>query len=74
MLICDSSHGVKQVFIDNRRWDPITAFTSSAIGTLADLTEVTAGVFLSPYEKLQRMRTARERQGKPKATNFSTAE
>ncbi|KAF2143369.1 glycosyltransferase family 1 protein [Aplosporella prunicola CBS 121167] len=49
-------HATKPFYIDNNRWDPVTAITASGIGTLADLTEDTAGIFFKPYEEYRRGR------------------
>jgi hypothetical protein len=44
----------KQIIIDNRRWDPITAVSSASIATAAHMADVTVGIFSRPYEEYRR--------------------
>ncbi|KAJ7489441.1 putative sterol glucosyltransferase [Mycena latifolia] len=47
-------HDTKRIAIENRRWDPVTGFSSAMIGTATDIVDATAGIFLKPYEELKR--------------------
>ncbi|KAJ7678184.1 hypothetical protein DFH06DRAFT_567895 [Mycena polygramma] len=43
-------HATKRIHIENRRWDPVTGFTSAALATATDLVDATAGIVVRPYQ------------------------
>lgn len=44
-------HKSKPIFIQNRRWDPVSAASSASISTASDMADAAVGVFLKPYEE-----------------------
>ncbi|CAI7627318.1 unnamed protein product [Penicillium bialowiezense] len=42
------------IYIQNRRWDPVTGTTSSLIGTSTDIAKATGDIFLLPYQEFRR--------------------
>ncbi|KAF7369032.1 Glycosyltransferase family 1 protein [Mycena venus] len=47
-------HQSKKILIDNRRWDPFTGSISAGTGTIADMVDATAGIFVKPYQEFRR--------------------
>ncbi|KAF7715323.1 Sterol 3-beta-glucosyltransferase [Penicillium ucsense] len=45
---------VNPIFIQNRRWDPVTGTTSSLIGTSTDMLRATGDIFYRPYQEFSR--------------------
>ncbi|KAF2179556.1 glycosyltransferase family 1 protein [Zopfia rhizophila CBS 207.26] len=41
------------IFIENRRWDPVTAGTSSLMGTTVDMVTAAAGIFIDPVKAVK---------------------
>ncbi|KAJ7103740.1 hypothetical protein C8R44DRAFT_887261 [Mycena epipterygia] len=46
-------HESNRILIENRRWDPFTGASSAILGTVSDMVDATAGIFLKPYEELR---------------------
>ncbi|RDW64603.1 hypothetical protein BP6252_10254 [Coleophoma cylindrospora] len=49
----------KPFLIETRRWDPVTASASAALGTGADMINATVGVVSRPYEEYQKAKAVR---------------
>lgn len=64
-------HHTNPIIIENARWDPVTAVSSASIGTVRDMTEATAGMFVKPYEEYQHRRVKRTVSGTSHASNAS---
>ncbi|CAG7935206.1 unnamed protein product [Penicillium olsonii] len=47
-------HASHEIYIQNRRWDPVTGTTSSLIGTGTDIMKATGDAFLLPYQEFRR--------------------
>jgi hypothetical protein len=50
---------LNKITIENRRWDPFTAFASSMIGTAVGLLNDVSGIVVRPYEVMQQGGSAR---------------
>ncbi|KAK8202450.1 hypothetical protein IWZ01DRAFT_459914 [Phyllosticta capitalensis] len=63
-----------QIVIENKRWDPVTGTHSAMLGTMTDLVEDTAGIFINPAKEYRRIkRTSYDDTAKPKRPNKSLA-
>ncbi|CAG8237173.1 unnamed protein product [Penicillium salamii] len=47
-------YAIHSIFIQNRRWDPVTGTTSALIGTSTDIVRSTSDIFLLPYQEFRR--------------------
>ncbi|KAK8224342.1 hypothetical protein HDK77DRAFT_504114 [Phyllosticta capitalensis] len=55
-----------QIVIENKRWDPVTGTHSAMLGTMTDLVEDTAGIFINPAKEYRRIkRTSYDDRSKP---------
>lgn len=67
----------KPIFIQNRRWDPVTAVSSASIATAGEMADAAVGVFLKPYQEYKHGRLGKEssraRNTEYSATRPSTA-
>ncbi|KAH6670813.1 hypothetical protein B0J14DRAFT_597128 [Halenospora varia] len=50
-------HKPKPIFIDNRRWDPVTAVSSASIAIAGEVVDGAVGIFTKPYEEYKRSQT-----------------
>ncbi|KAJ5392835.1 hypothetical protein N7465_011809 [Penicillium sp. CMV-2018d] len=54
------SYGSKSIFIQTRRWDPITGGTSSLLGMYKDILTASSDVVIRPYKEFSRARQQSE--------------
>jgi hypothetical protein len=54
-MLTNSSYQVKPVYIENRRWDPVTGYASSIIGTSTDILKATGDIVYRPYQEFSRV-------------------
>jgi hypothetical protein len=47
----------------NKRWEPVSASASAAIGTASDMVSAGGGIFLKPYEEFKRSQKGAEKTG-----------
>ena len=46
--------------INNRRWEPLSATSSSIVGTFVGITRATTGIFLEPYKEYQKLQKGKD--------------
>ncbi|KKA30686.1 hypothetical protein TD95_004632 [Thielaviopsis punctulata] len=51
----------KRYYIENVRWDPLTAGASSTLGTITDFTVALGGTFVDPFKEVKRVREGSSR-------------
>ncbi|KAJ9246965.1 CAZyme family GT1 [Paecilomyces variotii] len=49
-------HKTKSIFIDIRRWDPVTAISSASLSAVTEIVDATVGIFRDPYREFKRHR------------------
>lgn len=49
-MLTDHSYGPSPIFINNRRWDPITSASSAGLRLATDVTSSTVGIFADPVK------------------------
>ncbi|GME65229.1 putative sterol glucosyltransferase [Neofusicoccum parvum] len=65
-------HRTKPIYIDNRRWDPLTAVGSASISTAADIADAAGGVFLKPYKEYKRSHSRSVHSDSPSASTAAS--
>lgn len=53
-MLTNHSYHVNPIFIQNRRWDPVTGSASSLIGTSTDMLKATGDIVYRPYQEFRR--------------------
>ncbi|PYI23104.1 sterol glucosyltransferase [Aspergillus violaceofuscus CBS 115571] len=53
------SHEVNPIFIENRRWDPLTGLISASTSTGYDMLKSSGGMLYKPYKEYKRSRSPR---------------
>ncbi|KAI2893061.1 CAZyme family GT1 [Aspergillus niger] len=55
-------HSIRPIFIENRRWDPVTGGASAVVGTATDVADSVLGAFYKPVLEYRDYRKEREDQ------------
>ncbi|KAL5041625.1 hypothetical protein BDW71DRAFT_217628 [Aspergillus fruticulosus] len=79
VLIADGSidaksltmHAIRPIFIENRRWDPVTGGASAVVGTATDVADSVLGAFYKPVLEYRSYREEREDQPSSRSCNRS---
>ena len=50
----------KTYYVENKRWDPLTAGASSTLGTITNFTSALGGTFVDPFIQMKRVHDAGE--------------
>ncbi|RAH68605.1 putative sterol glucosyltransferase [Aspergillus aculeatinus CBS 121060] len=53
------SHEINPIFIENRRWDPVTGLISASTSTGYDMLKSSGGMLYKPYKEYKRSRSPR---------------
>ncbi|KAL3469517.1 hypothetical protein BJX99DRAFT_268156 [Aspergillus californicus] len=64
-------HAILQIFIENRRWDPVTGGASAVLGTATDMADSVLGTFYRPILEYQEYREEREDETSSRRGNQS---